>query len=272
MTDPALHIVFNMSAAFDLRKALAQVGRHDQVVALCDDLSFGPINPPDPDLRTRWVETELGYSDWEDIGNEAGAFWVAALSDATRRIAWMSRRSTSEYAGFLEFVWRLGRLPCEVIDLTEVTVIGRDKNGEPSSPRLAGSLALLPAHQIIENYLLDQTQGLTTEMREAYRIAWGTLRTENAALRVLDADLELRSAPISFFDQNLLSCAKRDWMKAAKLIGEVLAGFWNDVRYQTGDIVLASRLRTLVAAGLLEAKGDLSQNLFAEVRLPTPQE
>jgi hypothetical protein len=265
MTVPTLHVVFNMSAAGGLRKALAQLGRHDRVAALGDDLSFGPINPPDPDLRAQWVEAELGYDNWGDIGGET--FWIAALSDQSRRIAWMSRRSAQEYAGFLEFVWRLGSSPCEVIDLTEVTVIGRHNDGEPPAPRLAVSLAFLAVPEILENNLLDRAQPLTEDMREACRATWKTLRGENEALRILDADLALRSAPISFFDQQLLSCASHRWLKAARIVGQTLTKLW-DNNFQIGDLVPASRLHALVEAGLLESKGDLTRLTFSEVRLP----
>jgi hypothetical protein len=267
MTVPALHIVFNMSAAGDLRKALTQAGRTDEVIALCDDLSFGPINPPEASLRTRWVETELGY-DWAEVGNKADTFWDSAFSGQRHRIVWTSRRSNQEYVGFLEFVWRLDDIPCEFIDLTEVTLTRRDPKGKSHAPALVGSLALIPADDIAENKLWDLAQNLTAEMRDAYRAKWANLRTENAALRVLDAALELVSAPISFFDQHLLSRTERRWLKAARIVAEVMASFWRDSRRQVGDLILASRLGVLVDSGLLEGKGDLSQIRFSEVRLP----
>jgi hypothetical protein len=103
-----LHIVFNPSAAACLRDALRQSGRDERVVSLFDCLSFGPLNPPDPELRGTWVEEELGYAGWEEVVGEATSFWPEALSISNRRIAWLSRRSAQEYAGFLECLWR----PC----------------------------------------------------------------------------------------------------------------------------------------------------------------
>jgi hypothetical protein len=123
-----LHIVFNPSAAAGLRDALRQAGRDERVVSLFDSLSFGPINPPDPELRRTWVEEELGYTGREKVVGEATSFWPEALSISNRRIAWLSRRSAQEYAGFLEWLWRLGKEPIEVIDLTDVMVAG-SKNG-----------------------------------------------------------------------------------------------------------------------------------------------
>jgi Domain of unknown function (DUF1835) len=51
-----LHIVFNPSAAAGLRDALRQAGRDERVISFFDSLSFGPINPPDPELRSEWVQ------------------------------------------------------------------------------------------------------------------------------------------------------------------------------------------------------------------------
>ena len=98
MAASTLHIVFNPSAAACLRDALRQSGRDERVVSLFDCLSFGPINPSDPELRRTWVEEELGYTGWEEVVREAASFWPEALSISNRRIAWLSRRSAQEYA------------------------------------------------------------------------------------------------------------------------------------------------------------------------------
>src|SRR4051794_32563376 len=115
-----LHVVFNSSAAAGLRDALRQAGRDERVVGSPDSLSFGPINPSEPELRRKWVEEELGYTGWDNIGDEMTSFWREAVSDRHRRVAWLSRRSAQEYAGFLEWLWRLDEEPIEVIDLTDV--------------------------------------------------------------------------------------------------------------------------------------------------------
>src|SRR5216684_789515 len=77
---PSLHVVFGPSAAVDLRRALAEIGRADRVVCPFDSYSFGPINPPDGDARRRWVEDELGYEDWEVVIGQTDEFWRESLS------------------------------------------------------------------------------------------------------------------------------------------------------------------------------------------------
>jgi hypothetical protein len=263
-----LHIVFNPSAAAGLRDALRQAGRDEGVVGLFDSLSFGPINPPDPELRRKWVEKELGYTGWEDVVGEATSFWPEALSISNRRVAWLTQRSAQEYAGFLEWLWRLGEEPIEVIDLTDVMVTG-SKNG-PIKPHLAMSLGTLPPNQILENDLLNRTEKLTSVLRAQYRELWGRLRAENAPLRVLSEGV-LVSAPLSFFDPLLMSCAKPEWQKAARVIGEALWESSTASVLQTGDLFLCARARALAGAGLLESRGDLFDIQNSELRLPISQ-
>jgi hypothetical protein len=265
-----LHVLFTPSGSGELRRALALSGRNESVVCSFDNLSFGPIDPPDAELRTRWVENELGYSGWEEVIAQTTPFWSEALAPG-RKVAWMSRRTTLEYAGFLEWLWRLGEEPCDVIDLTDVMVVGRGQDGNPTTPRLALSLALLPVDQILDNKLIDRAQPLAPEARQQYRETWRRLRAENAALRVLNADC-LVSAPISFFDPLLLSCARGNWQKAARVVGEALAKELDDSLLQTGDLLLFARVRTLVETGLLQSRGDLLDIRRCELRLPSHED
>src|SRR5262249_26266458 len=179
------------------------------------------------------------------------------------RVAWMSRRSAPEYCGFLEWLWRLGDLPCEVIDLTDMPVGGR---------RRAFLLGLLEADEIASNRLWDRAVPLDVAGRERHRDLWHRLQAENAPLRVVDAD-GLHSAPITFFDQQLLSFAKVSWQKPARIIGEVLAewvGSPMEPYFQAGDGILADRVFALVEAGVLEGRGDLTDIRQSEVRLVDP--
>jgi hypothetical protein len=48
-----IHITLGVSGDRSLRAALRQAGRRDRVVPLWDDLSLGPIDPPD--LKARWA-------------------------------------------------------------------------------------------------------------------------------------------------------------------------------------------------------------------------
>jgi hypothetical protein len=266
MTLPILHVVFNPSAAAALRPALEKAGRDDQVVALFDDLNFGPINPPDPRIRAAWVDAHLGYSGWEEMDEKNNNFWAWAVSSEGRRVVWVSKRSSQEYAGFLEFVWRVGDGSCEIVDLTDVMISRRSGPSSLVSLSRAITLAILPPDQILENRLVERAEDLTPGMRSEYRALWRSLRADDSALRVADGRGGLTSAPISFFDDQLQRSATGEWRSAARIVGDILERFWSDAVVQTGDLVLVSRLRALVEAGVLESRGDLSNVQVAEIR------
>jgi hypothetical protein len=256
MTTSTLHIVFSDPAAESLKKALHDAGRDDRVVVSgFDNLALGPINPPDLQTRLHWMEEELRCTAWEWAPAVEEAFWKAALAEEVRRVAWMSRRSAPEYCGFLEWLWRLGDLPCEVIDLTDMPV--------GSHRRRAFLLSLLDAEEIASNRLWDRAEPLDVAARERHHDLWRRLRAENSPLRVVGAD-GLRSAPITFFDQQLLSFAKASWQKPARIIGATMAEWvapWPSMEpyFQAGDGILAERIIALVEAGVLEGRGDLTQ-------------
>jgi hypothetical protein len=158
---PVLHVVFNPSAAVDLRKALAQAGRPDRVVAFFDNLSFGPINPSDIETRSAWVEAELGYSNWSELVRELNAFWAEALSADCRRIVWLSRRSVFEFTGFLEWLRRNGSNDFELVDLN-----APDDAATPALSRIP--LAIIRAEEIVERRLWDHARAPTLEERSNF--------------------------------------------------------------------------------------------------------
>jgi hypothetical protein len=268
MTQTILHVVFTPSGAGSLRPALKSAGRDDQVIAFFDDLCFGPINPANSSLRAEWVENELGWTGWDGVTAKSGPFWHEALSADHRKVVWLSRRSAMEYAGFLEWLWRLGDQPCEVIDLTDVKVSRRPEHGAPTPAALAVSIASLFPREIADNHLFDQAATLTATERREYQTLWSQLREENAPLRVL-AGNTLVSAPISFFDSLVMSHVTDDWRKVAKVVGEALAAQMDDCMHQTGDLFLAARVNALVEAGRLELQGRSALEMrHSEVRLP----
>jgi hypothetical protein len=165
MAQSIVHVVFTLSGAGCLRSALKGTGRDDEVVAFFDNLGFGPINPPDAS-RAKWLESELGRTGWDEVSSRSESFWREALSSGRRKVAWLSRLSTMEYANFIEWLWRLDDAPCDVVDLANVTVSHRREHGPPRRPRLAISLTMLHHDIIASKKLWDSAAPLQASMRE----------------------------------------------------------------------------------------------------------
>jgi Protein of unknown function/Domain of unknown function (DUF1835) len=291
MDSDVLHIVFTLGGASSLREALRTEGRKERVVCLLDDLSFGPIDPPDPDVRKAWVETELGFTGWPDtpegsfpwattetgdvswdgLGATTRKFWSEALSDRARKVVWMTRRSAKEYTGFLAWLWQLGDAPCEIVDLTECSVSDyrhyRPDQGLIPQLRVV-SLDRMWPESIVGNRLLDRAAPLQASDRSRYRELWRQLRTENAPFRVVGRE-GLISAPISAFDETLMSRAVGNWRKVALIVGQVVSAQDDVDLCQCDNMVLAARIDALVERGALEFQGRTAFAMrFSEVRLP----
>ncbi len=267
-----LHIVFGLSACGSLRVAVAMAGRDEEVIGFPDSLEFGPIDPPDLALRARWIEEEIGSDDWEDFMTpQLQQFWRAALDDGRQRYVWLSRRSASHYCAFLEWVRRNGDKPFLLIDLTDHRVPNR---ADPAETEVCPVLSAIPAEDFVALGLWDLAQPADSRRMTEWRDLWRRLQVENAPVRIIVAD-GLVSAPITVFDDQLLSYAKHEaWRVVASIVGTFLADTqWldNDRRcpvWQTGDIFPIARLYELIDRGVLESRGDESsiQRLF--VRKP----
>jgi hypothetical protein len=266
MQEPTLHIVFDRHGAETLAKDIWVMSRPDRIALLEDDLSYGPIAPPDPLARWAWAKREFRLRPHEKRRFvKAADFWKAALSNADRRIVWMTRQHGDEYAGFLEFVSRLDdESPCDVVDLTELEIECR-LPGHRVVRRLP-SLGSLQPWQVLQNELWDTAVPLTPKLRPRHRRTWEKLRAENAALRLLKRR-KFVSAPITVFDELLLSCCDSRFHKCARVISHTLEKLHDD-KIDIGWEVLAGRLRQFVLEGRLEGAGTMSRMTHSEVRLP----
>jgi hypothetical protein len=268
MTTSSLHIVFGDTAARVLKGALEQAGRKDRVAWFPDDLGVGPIASSDPLIREAWVRREFGIAcnKWDWPIHAAERFWKSALSTRRRRVVWFSRRVVGEFCGFLEFVRRAADGPYDVADLTELNIGAGDC-------RLLRRVCLADLYDrptVIMDYLAN-ARPLAPAERDAYGALWARLRGEDALLRVLD-ETRLISAPLSHFDELLLSCTVEHWRKVARVLGETLVEIWETGFHQVSDIVLAARVRALVAEGRLESRGDVMRIRHSEIRLPQRNE
>jgi len=187
--------------------------------------------------------------------------WEAALSAPGRRIAWVSRRMPHEYCGFLEWLWRLGDEPCEIVDLHDVKFDWHLRDGTIRRQPVPSLGSILPEH-IRDNAFWDRAHPLTGARRRRYQESWSKLRHENAPLRVLKGNA-LVSAPISHYDEFILSHTKTGFLKVARILG---SSFGLGPHYKACLYLFHGRIHKLVDAGILEAEGNIAQMRFSEVR------
>jgi len=261
--EPIIHTTFGMDADGVLRAALKQAGRRERVVRLWDDLSLGPIDPPEPAARWAWAKQELGlFPHDRPMFAEKNNAWEAALSAPGRRIAWVSRRMPHEYCGFLEWLWRLGDAPCDVVDLHDVKFDWHLRDGTVRRQGVP-CIGYIREEHIRDNAFWDLARPLTAARRRRYREDWRKLRAENAPLRVLKGST-LVSAPISHYDGLILSHTRRRWLrKVARVLGQ---SFGLGPHHKACLYLFHGRVHKLVQEGVLEGEGNIAHIRFSQVR------
>jgi hypothetical protein len=248
-----LHIAPGLSAGGELRQALRRAGRSDEVLACCDDLSCGPIDPDNPSVRLDWwrnFESCDGYDGYMAVFGQIPAFWDRVTSTGERLVVWFGRHSAMELAFFLAWADKVGERPYDIVD-----VAGREK---PSV------FSIVPEQRL--RTMLGSERPMTPKERDDARRQWRQLKAENAPFRVV-SDAGLVSAPTDHFDSWLLERATTEWRRATRIVGDVL-GYNMEPYIQVGDLMLLTRIVALVEQGKLLAGGDPWDMTTCRLRLP----
>ena len=262
-TVETVHVAFGPSRAESIRIALRKRGCEARVVGLPSALNFGPIDPPDPDVRQAWIRSVLRCEPADDQ-REDEAPWTEVTSARVHPIYWVCRSDAGEHACFLEFAFRMAGRPFDIVEATGLDFVTRD--GVPTP----WSLGLLRPEDIIASGLGERRRPFSQTESEAAFAAWLQLRRENAPLRIV-RDGRLVSAPVTTFDACLIEQSAPEWEVVAKLIGRAMEhlSFGMDPPGQSpGDTVLFGRVRALADAGLLDIAGVGPGMRDYEVRAP----
>ncbi|WP_342166571.1 DUF3658 domain-containing protein [Methylobacterium sp. SD21] len=266
MSDAAeiVHVTWGVSRADTIRDALRSQRDDARVIALSGALNYGPINPPDPDVRHAWLKAVLRPDPYADQ-REAEEPWAEATSARVHPVYWVCRSDAAEHASFLEFAFRMNGRPFDVIDATDLDFVTRDGVRRP------WSLGIMRREDIVASGLKDKRRVFSRAECAAAAAAWAALRSEDAPLRIV-RDGRLVSAPLTHFDAALISQATADWEVAAKVIGRTMQHLAVEVDppgQAVSDIVLFGRIQALGDAGGLEIKGPGPGLRDYEVRKPT---
>ncbi|MGY2051675.1 DUF3658 domain-containing protein [Methylobacterium sp. JK268] len=245
-----VHVTWGVSSADTIGDALRSQGDEARVIALPGSLNFGPINPPDPDVRHAWIRAVLRPDPYDDQ-REAEEPWVEATSASVHPVYWVCMSDAAEHASFLEFAFRMNGRPFDVIDATDLDFVTRDGVRRP------WSLGIMRCEDIVASGLRDKRRVFSRAESDAAAAAWAGLRCEDAPLRIV-RDGRLVSAPLTHYDAALISQVATDWEVAAKVIGRTLRHLSGEVdppEHGVSDIVLFGRIQALGDAGDLEIRG-----------------
>lgn len=259
-----IHVAWGASRADTIRDALRSQGDEARVIALSGDLNFGPINPPDPDVRHAWLRAVLRPDPYADQ-REAEEPWMEATSTRVHPVYWVCMSDATEHASFLEFAFRMNGRPFDIIDATALDFVTRD------GVRTPWSLGIMRREDMIASRLRDRRRVFSRSECNAAAARWAALRSEDAPLRIV-RNGRLVSAPLTHYDAVLIAQAATDWEVAARVIGRTLHHLAVEVDppgQGVSDIVLFGRIQALGDAGNLEIKGPGPGMRDYEIRKPT---
>ena len=245
-----IHVVFGCARAETIRNALRVLGSKERVIGLPNDLSLGPINPPDPDVRQEWIKSSLRCEPHDDM-REAEKPWTEATSSDVYPIYWVCMNDAFEHASFLEFAHRMTGRPFDIVDATGLDFV------TARNVRMPWSLGLMAPEDIVASGVYDRRRSLALAEIAAASERWSRLREENAPLRIVKDGI-LVSAPLTYFDTFLINQAATDWEVAAKLIGRTMNSLAFDMDppgRSPSDILLFGRVLALGEGGALDVTG-----------------
>jgi hypothetical protein len=91
---------------------------------------------------------------------------------------------------------------------------------------------------------------------------WKKLCGEEKGVRILEGGKKLSQHDYDYHDSELLSFISNDWVKVSKLI----SSFLGKAKQSTGDAYLLWRIKQLIAAGKIEAQGEIKNMKDFEVK------
>ena len=262
-----MHIVFQkedqntLTKSFELDESL-----RDEIVVIKDDYSLGPIK----DIYT--AEGMQSRKDWwqnilqdttgnlvEDVADaemvesiksklanndeQAVWIWVAPDKQAVSGYYWLISQ-LNDYVGKV-FVLSLNNLP-----------FINDK-GNIFYPV---HLSEIPPREFVKAKKL--ARAVTTSEFELDPDEWTKLGNENKMIRILEGAKKLSQHDEDFYDKFILEYITADWQKANKVINQ----FLNKSKHTTGDAYIFSRMKELIANGVIDAQGEMKKIKEFEVK------
>ncbi|SDC17113.1 DUF1835 domain-containing protein [Niabella drilacis] len=98
---------------------------------------------------------------------------------------------------------------------------------------------------------------------------WNKLVQENSLVRLLEGGKKIAGKEVTFYDDEILKNLTGEWQKATRVLSNTL----NRMKIKTGDIFIMWRLKELVAAGKIQAEGDIDKDWKSfDVRLAGKKE
>ena len=278
MLYPDVHIVFGDSAAGTLKAALRDLGIdswREKVIGFADTFSIGPVwrlhEKEGLKHRLEWLNTCLthepadNFADWYMDSFRQAVRNIKAIDEGAVIAVW-SGDNAHDQTG-VRFILHLLRKRSGPFVLANAAAAYR-RRFQRFDPLHLGEMSPEKLGELIQDGQLFQP--LDDNDRALLVREWETLAGSHEVLRIWQNG-EIVSVPADYLDSHLIQAAQelhsqqenKDFMKAARLIGEVLG----HLEQHVGDEFLEYRLRCLIEKGVFLMEGSLEAMRMYSVKL-----
>ncbi|MEK5324957.1 DUF1835 domain-containing protein [Aeribacillus sp. FSL M8-0254] len=271
-----VHIVFGPSAEGSLRISLKNLGldEKERIISFWELFSVGPVFHLEEEngvkARFDWLKQNMNEED--DHLQYQQKFQqtirqIASIPDGTPITIWTGENA-HEQTGMRFVLYLLRDRPHQIM-MINTTKAYHDHFHSPHIqfvPLHSGEIA----PEKIQILCGQKKQPLSQLEREQLEQEWLELSNDRGKLRIWRSG-KIHSVPEDYFDSFIIHKAeklhgqqgKKDYMKAARLIGEVIG----HLEQYVGDQFIEYRVRKLIEKGIFEMEGSLKAMRYYQVKI-----
>jgi hypothetical protein len=266
-----IHIVFNTADVEVLKKVfLLDESIIGSIIEIKDDYAVGPISnifkEEGKNSRKNWWRMVLESGDLDGfvvngIVDDAKQIEIIhqQLQEDPNQVVWIwAAQNKHDVSGYFWLMSQLAVYQSRIFILYLNNLPFFNEKGSIFYPNW---LHVIPPKEFIKAKKLARP--ITLSEFETDPDEWKRLMDEDKMVRLLEGGKKLTQYDENFYDKDLFKFISKDWQKAYKVIQQ----FLQKNTHTTGDAYLLWRIKSLINAEKIEAKGLLKGMKDFEVRL-----
>lgn len=266
-----IHIVFNTADVEVLKKVfLLDESIIGSIIEIKDDYAVGPISnifkEEGKNSRKNWWRMVLEGGDLDGfvdngIVDDAKQIEIIhqQLQEDPNQVVWIwAAQNKHDVSGYFWLMSQLAVYQSRIFILYLNNLPFFNEKGSIFYPNW---LHVIPPKEFIKAKKLARP--ITLSEFETDPDEWKRLMDEDKMVRLLEGGKKLTQYDEDFYDKDLIKFTSKDWQKANKVIQQ----FLQKNSHTTGDAYLLWRIKSLINAEKIEAKGLLKGMKDFEVRL-----
>lgn len=267
-----IHIVFQRPDVDVLQKAFElEPSLRGELIQIEDDFAVGPLKDINTtegwEARKEWWRGVLAGGDYDgrvdggeikDDINSVASLKEKLIQDPSE-LAWIwAAQNKHDVSSYYWLMSQLKEFQGRIFILYLNNLPFINEKGNIFYP---ANLSEIPPREFLKARKLARP--VTLSEFEIDPDEWSRLCNEDKGVRILEGGKKLTQFDYNYYDEELKKFITGDWIKASRLIHQ----FLNKGKNTTGDAYLLWRLKLLIAAGEVEAQGEIRGMKDFEIKL-----